>query len=326
MSVKNVFVVIINWNGERDTITCLESLLTVQYDQLHVIISDNGSKQSSLDAIRNWVRENLSENRSPIGIQSCTILNNGTNLGFTGGNTAGIRYALEHNADYVLFLNNDTIVTPEFLGLMVDAAESEPEIGIAGCKIFYADGEFDGRHKIWSLGGYSFRCGMAMNIASNEFDRKDWVGVKSQVLINGCCMLVKRAVIETVGVQDDRLFFGIDDVEYSFRASRYGWKNIVIRDAVIYHSASQSVVPRSGLQVYYLFRNILFFRLRNFAWYKNVGFICYFFARYVAAGCAYRSIRGRRHVNQGVYLGIKDFLRGQMGECRHAQLFVKHGL
>jgi GT2 family glycosyltransferase len=326
MSSKSVFAVIINWNGERDTIACLESLLTVQYDQLHVVISDNGSKPSSLEAIRLWLRENLSEKHSPCGIKSCTLLDNGTNLGFTGGNTAGIRYALDHNADYVLFLNNDTIATREFLGLMVEAADSDERIGIAGCKIFYAAEEPDGRHKIWSLGGYSFRLGMAMNIASNRFDERQWVGIRSQELINGCCMLIKRAVIETIGVQDDRLFFGIDDVEYSLRASRHGWHNIVIQDAVIYHAASQSVVPRSGLQVYYLFRNLLFFRLGNFAWYENIGFLCYFLLRYVVAGCVYRSIRGRRHVNLGVYLGIADFLKGNMGECRHAELFVKHRL
>jgi GT2 family glycosyltransferase len=70
-------------------------------------------------------------------------------------------------------------------------------------------------------------------------------------------MLIKRGVIETIGVQDDRLFFGMDDVEYSLRASLTGWKNLIAYDAVIYHAGSQSVTPNSGLQVYYIFRNAL---------------------------------------------------------------------
>jgi GT2 family glycosyltransferase len=123
--------------------------------------------------------------------------------------------------------------------------------------------------------------------------------------------------MEGVGVQNDELFFGIDDVEYSYRACKGGWKNIVVRDALIFHSASKSVVPRSGLQVYYLFRNVLYFRYREFSWFQNLPFAIVFVARYVLAAGLYRCIQGRHNVNAGVALAIRDFFVGKMGECTH---------
>lgn len=315
----SVYAVIVNWNGERDTIKCLESLLHASYQNLHVVISDNGSREASLCALQSWI------DSRPVGtdasaIRTCTILRNYRNLGFTGANTAGINFALTHNADYILFLNNDTIVTPDFLNIMVRAAESDPKIGIVGCKIFYTEAEPNGRHRLWSLGGYSFHLGMPINLGSEQYDRPEWKGVRQQDLINGCCMLLKRAMIDIAGVQDDLLFFGIDDVEYSFRASKYGWKNVVARDAVIYHSASRSVVSRSGLQVYYLFRNVLYFRFRNFLWYQNLLFLSVFAFRYLFLGCLYRLLMGQHSINRGVYLAMRDFWAGRMGECGHEEL------
>jgi GT2 family glycosyltransferase len=98
------------------------------------------------------------------GIQSCSVIENGKNLGFTGANSTGIRYALDHDADYLLFLNNDTIVTPDFLSRMIAAGEADSSVGIIGCKIFYASEEQNGIHNVLSLGGYEFKNGIPINI------------------------------------------------------------------------------------------------------------------------------------------------------------------
>lgn len=317
MSPK-VFVIIINWNGERDTVACLNSLLELNYPNCHVLISDNGSRADSLQVLRKWTSANFASDGSR-GIASLEILENGKNLGFTGANTIGIYHALANDAEYVLFLNNDTIVTPDFLTKMVAAAEADAGVGIVGCKIFQANADEQGRHRIWSLGGYTFAYGMPLNVAAGSYDKDEWKGVREQPLINGCCMLIRRGVIETVGVQDDRLFFGMDDVDYSLRASRQGWRNLVVLDAVIYHASAQSVVPRSGLQAYYIFRNALQLRTKNFSWIRNLPFFAFFAFRYVAAGCLYRWVRGRGRVNLGVYYALKDFFQGRTGECSHVR-------
>lgn len=315
-----VYVILVNWNGEVDTIACLNSLLKVQYSDMHVVISDNGSRDSSLSALHAWVEDNLPASASG-GIQSCEILENGTNLGFTGANTAGIYCAITRNANYVLFLNNDTIVTPDFLDHMIQVAEAEEKCGIVGCKILGRPEDDNGQgDKIWSLGGYAWKFGIPLNIASGQRDNPERNGKFDNDMINGCCMLIKREVIDQIGVQDDELFFGMDDADYSLRAREAGWRNIVTLDAKIYHVGSHSVGTGSPLQAYYLFRNMPYLRLRHFPWYRNLIFLTYYVTRYVVIGSLGRALLGRHKTNKAVRLAISDFLAGRMGPCMHPEM------
>jgi GT2 family glycosyltransferase len=324
----SVFVIVINWDGEDDTRQCLTSLQAVDYPNMHVVISDNGSRPASLAALREWAAGHAIVQSAPQesprlvgtgGIRSLCILENGSNLGFTGANTTGIRHALRHGADYVLFLNNDTVVTPAFLSRMVEVAEREPGYGLLGCKTLLGDGS-DPQRTIWSLGGYEYRFGNPMNIGSNQPDRPQWKGVVENELVCGCCMLIRRKAIETCGVQDDDLFFAIDDVEYSLRVAQRGWRNALVLDAEIYHAGSRSVDGRTGLQLYYLFRNTYYFRAKYFRWYRNILFFGHHFLRYFVIGGLGRFVLGRGSANKGMWLGVVDFLARRMGECHHPAL------
>jgi GT2 family glycosyltransferase len=328
-----VYIIVINWNGELDTIECLESLTRVDYDDMHVIVSDNGSRPESLRTLYAWAcdarlefssdAETPREN-SRSRIRTLTLLANGRNLGFTGANTVGIRHAMRHEARYVMFLNNDTTVTASFLSRMVATAERDPNRGIIGCKTFQRGSTTpDGRRRIWSLGGYEYVYGNPMNLGRNQLDRPEWKGELANDLVCGCCMLIRREVIETVGVQDDSLFFGIDDVEYSYRAAQHGWTNVLALDAEIDHEGSQSVEGRTGLQLYYLFRNTYYFRTKYFPWYRNVMFFAHHLSRYFVGGGLARIILGRGRANIGMVLGIYDFLRDRMGSCAHRALLER---
>jgi GT2 family glycosyltransferase len=330
-----VYVILINWNGEDDTSRCLTSLLSVDYPNMHVVVSDNGSRAASIAVLKQWAEnEGLAlmctdarpQSNPAASIKTLCIIENGRNLGFTGANTAGIRHALSHNAAYVLFLNNDTVVTPSFLSRLVEVAERHPEYGLLGCKTYLGDGTSPGQYPlIWSLGGYRYRFGNPMNLGSNQRDRREWRGVVENQLICGCCMLIRRATIERCGVQDDRLFFAIDDVEYSLRVAQAGWKNALVLDAQIYHAGSQSVEGRTGLQLYYLFRNTYYFRARYFRWYQNIVFFAHHLLRYVVVGGLGRVAIGRGGANRGMWLGLRDFMRGRMGECPYPELLQKRG-
>lgn len=328
-----VFVIIINWNGEDDTRACLNSLMHVAYPNMHVVVSDNGSRPDSLGALRDWASKQgvvVSPPDAPPlinpagGVRSLCIIENGRNLGFTGANTAGIRHAQRHNADYVLFLNNDTVVTPDFLSRMVEVAETDPKYGLLGCKTLLGSGEpSDAKRTVWSLGGYEYRFGNPMNIGSNMPDRPEWSGLQDNELICGCCMLIRRQTIEQCGVQDDDLFFAIDDVEYSLRVAQAGWKNALVLDAVIFHAGSRSVEGRAGLQLYYLFRNTYYFRSKYFPWYSNIVFFTHHLLRYFVIGGVGRFLLGRGRANRGMLLGVRDFLAHRMGECPHSGLLRK---
>lgn len=330
IAAPTVHVIVINWNGEADTINCLQSLLEVEYDEMHVVVSDNGSRPESIRAIREWAGERglrvSATSERPVRhpesrIRSLCLIESGRNLGFTGANTVGIEYALAHGSDYVLFFNNDALATPQFLARMVALAESDASYGVIGCKTFYAQPDpGSGRHRIWSLGGYEYVFGNPMNRGRNQYDRPEWTGVLETDLVCGCCMLIKRKVVDTVGVQDDRLFFAIDDVEYSMRAASQGWRNALALDAEIYHEGSASAAGRSGLQLYYLYRNTYYFRAKYFPWYRNVVFFAHHLSRYVVAGGIAKLLRGAGRANVGMLLGLYDFVTGRMGECPHPAL------
>lgn len=324
-----VYVIVINWNGEDDTIACLQSLTRVTFDNMHVIVSDNGSRPDSLRAIRDWAASaglhvgsaHAAPRENPgSSIRTLCLIENGQNLGFTGANTVGIQYAMARDAAYVMFLNNDTVVTTDFLTRMVSVAESDPAHGIVGCKTLLGDGS-ERPARVWSLGGYAYVYGNPMNRGRNQYDRPEWKGVLPSDLVCGCCMLIKRAVVEQIGVQDDTLFFGIDDVDYSLRAARRGFKNVLALDAEIYHEGSRSTEGRTGLQLYYLFRNTYYFRAHNFPWYRNLIFFAHHLTRYFLIGGVTRLLQGRGSANRGMVLGVYDFLRNRMGECTHAELF-----
>src|ERR1041385_7762298 len=112
MSVPSVAVILVNWNGKSDTLECLRSLEQDTYRLKRVIVVDNGSTDDSVEAIRR---------AHPL----TNVIETGTNLGFTGGNNVGIRYALSSGSDYVFLLNNDTTVAPDAVQALVDAAEAE---------------------------------------------------------------------------------------------------------------------------------------------------------------------------------------------------------
>src|SRR5689334_13312211 len=121
----SVSVVLLNWNGWKDTIPCVESLRQLGYANVQIVVVDNASTDESEERIR-------------AACPDVTLLQSGANRGFAGGNNVGIRYALEHSADYVWLLNNDTLVRPNTLSALVARAESDPRIGFVGSKILYA--------------------------------------------------------------------------------------------------------------------------------------------------------------------------------------------
>jgi len=119
-----VLVLVLNWNGWRDTLKCLSSLKGLDYQNSRVIVVDNGSTDDSVI----WIRRAYPE---------IELVETGVNLGFAGGNNVGIRYALKHGAKYAWLLNNDTLVAPNTLTEMVMIAKANPKVGAVGSVIYH---------------------------------------------------------------------------------------------------------------------------------------------------------------------------------------------
>jgi len=247
-----VSVIVLNWNGLADTLACLESLRRLDYPDYGVVVVDNGSTDGSPAAIRKRFPE-------------VTLIETGENLGYAGGNNVGLRHALAQGAGYALLLNNDTEVAPDFLRRLVEAAQSDPQIGVAGPMIYY----YDQPEVIWSAGGaIDWQRGKTWMVGLDERDSGQFGTVPREVdFVTGCALLVKRPVLEQAGLLDERFFVYYEEVEWCVRARRTGFKIVHVPQARIWHKISPGAQADSPLVHYYMTRNrLLFLRATGAGW------------------------------------------------------------
>lgn len=241
-SLPLVVIVVLNWNGRQDTLDCLRSLSSLDYPHARLLVVDNGSEDGSEEAFRR-ARPDLE------------ILQTGANLGFAGGNNQGIERALQLGAEYVLVLNNDTEVDPGFLDAMVARAEAEPRVGIVGAAITYAD---DPR-RLWAFGGGRFDVATGRVRHLQRPVDEDALETRGTVhfYVTGCAMLLRREVIETVGLLDTAYFHFCEDVDLCLRAEAAGFVARVAGEARIVHKVSATTRVDSPLFLYYNLRSRL---------------------------------------------------------------------
>jgi GT2 family glycosyltransferase len=295
-------IIILNWNGFEVTKECLESLVKVDNVNLNVILVDNGSKDGSVEKFNNLF---LNDEIDLIALEK--------NIGFTGGNNVGIKYAMDkYNPDFYLLLNNDTIVEPDFLEVMLRAFERDPLCFAVVPKILY----YDRPDVIWFAGGKISRItGIANHYGINKVDNKEYNIPGNTHFMNGCCALISKASIEVLGGLDDRFFANSEDVDYSWRILDYE-RNIYYEPrARIYHKVNYSFKANRGkwLAFYLAARGIVLLQVKHLPGYKLPVFFCAFFLRWVAYLTFklfflgdLRSIKG---IYQGVFDGIQKRLR-----------------
>ncbi|MER3523957.1 MAG: glycosyltransferase family 2 protein [Ignavibacteria bacterium] len=246
-----VFVVLVNWNGKVVTLDCLDSLARVSYPNFAVLVIDNASVDGSVQAIR--------EHHPDV-----TVLRQPTNLRFAGGNNAGIRYALEHNADMVCLLNNDTTVDPQFLTHLVERLQSDPTIGAVAPKIYY-HGE---PNRIWFAGGeISMWTGTMRHIGIREWDHGQYEASRAIDYATGCCVLTTNKVIERVGMLDESYYMYTEDADWSMRIRRAGYRIVFEPKAKVWHKLS---VASGGHLSLYKMANKFVSNLRFFFRYASL--------------------------------------------------------
>lgn len=288
--------VILNWNGWRDTIACIESLLRAEPPPGRIVVCDNGSTDDSVQQLEAWMRAEAGPDFSRLtrvamgDVEESAeapaaatpehtpprlcLVANGVNLGFAGGVNVGLRVALcERSCKFFWILNNDTVVAPAALQQALLRMSAGAEIGICGSTLVYehdrdtvqafgGSGYAEWSGRTWHLGALSTLAEVPADPTAVE---------ERMACVVGAAMLVRRELLETVGLLTEDYFLYFEEIDWAQRAAgrfRLGYAP----GSVVFHKEGASIGTASGggspLSVYYLFRN----RVR-FAWRFHRGYL-----------------------------------------------------
>lgn len=301
--MSKVYIILVNWNGWRDTIECLESVLRNDFKEYKVIVCDNGSTDNSLEHIKIWADGKLDAFNGDVTLRKLSfppiskpvpyteidreeaerrraeveegpplvLIRNGANLGFAGGNNVGMRYALaDGDFDYVWLLNNDTVIQPDALTSLIERMKEKPEAGMCGSTLLH----YEKPDKVQALGGgwYCKWLGLPWHYGrfgklAASVDRK-----KAEARMNyveGASMLVSRSFLQDVGLMCEDYFLYFEEPDWAIRA-RGRYALAYAPSSVVYHKVGRSIgttsnpLHKSQVCDYYNIRNRLLFTSRHY--------------------------------------------------------------
>ena len=182
------------------------------------------------------------------------------------------------NIEYVLLLNNDTVVDQDFLSELIKVAEKTDKVGFCGPKSYYY--EFEGRKDVINFAGGSLNIlkGQSYSIGVNEIDYGQYDIIKTVEYVEGSCMLAKKEVLEKIGLLDTSYFAYWEETDWCMRAYNAGYKSVYVPKAKIWHKVSASI--DSPTRIYYYNRNRFIFLKKNAKKIQLLSFFIYFFIFY----------------------------------------------
>lgn len=253
MNEPRVSIVIVHYGSLANTTKCLQSLKKLEFAKnADRIIIDNAAKEPACEL------EKLFEFTTVIRVEE--------NTGFSGGNNAGIRFALKQkNPDMIVLLNDDTTVSPDFLKPLWNLLQEKPRAAAVSPKIYFSPGrEF---HKesypkqqlgkiLWYAGGWlDWKEVVAWHRGVDEIDEGQYDTVVRLPFASGCCLALRPQAIKESGMFNDDLFLYWEDVELSLRLKKAGWEIWYQPKSIIWHDNAGSSGSGSKLHEYYQTRN-----------------------------------------------------------------------
>lgn len=225
-----VYIVLVNYHTESDTIECIQSMREkLTYKNYRVVVVDNSKDEKSFNILK------------AADLGDAILIKSEQNNGFAAGCNIGIVEAQKDKADYVLLLNNDTIIKSNDLIEQLLAGFKTGKVGMTGGKIFYYDYPED----VWYAGGY------VSKIRLRAKNRVNIEGIVNTPFITGCMQMIKMSVIEQIGLMNEDYFLCYEDNDYCERIHKAGYQTVYNSDAQIYHKCSKSNPPSSPTSIYY---------------------------------------------------------------------------
>ncbi len=299
-----VVIVILNYCRWRETSDCIQSLRQCRYPNFEILIVDNASKDDSVEQLRK-------------AFPAVEIVQATRNCGYTGGVNVGIRAALKNDPSFILLLNEDTIVTPNFLSELVGAMVDHPRAA-AACGTIYHHPE---TARIWYAGGtlVPWR-GLAVHSKSLPTHSEDGAAAARRVtFVTGCMTLIRVSALDIIGMKDERFFMSLEDIEHSARILKRGFDLLYVPRCVIYHRIPLRY--ESSFNLYYSVRNRLL--LISEAFSPPVRYIAriYFLCGILVKMMGWLIIRPE--FLRAARMGLQDYFANRLYEGRGVSEFAK---
>ena len=286
MRKPSVAIVLVNWNNRQDTLDCLESLAAMDFPEYGIILVDNGSTDGSIEIFR--ARDDVD------------FIENGENLGIARANNVGIARARERGFDCIMLLNNDTVVAPDMLSILVGELESDPRVGVVGPKMYYHS-EPD---VIWFAGGVIMPWrGDCAHVGYEEKDKGQHDVQEETDYITSCCMLARTSLYTELGGIDPYYFIYFDETDFCLRAVRAGHRVLYVPRARLWHKVSRSMGGVGSARYWHHYmRSRVYFIRKFYPWPNRVVSYLWIFLHDLPR-CMLRFLRGRAFDRVPAYLG-----------------------
>ncbi len=247
--MPKVSIIVLNWNGKKFLKNCLDSLQKLTYTSIEIIVVDNNSKDGSLEFVKkNYPKIILVENKE--------------NYGFAKGNNIGYKKA---KGEYILILNNDTVVTPDFLNPLVETFKKDSHIGCLQPQIRL----LENKNMLDGVGAFLTSTGFLYHFGYLKVKNRDIYNKRMKIFsAKGACMLLNRKAIEKVGLFDEDFFIFFEETDLCFRLWLAGFTVVYEPESIIYHIGGADTTSSKSYQVerraYLSLRNMFCSYLKNF--------------------------------------------------------------
>lgn len=294
-----VYIIILNWNGYKDTIECIESIKKITYKNYDILIIDNGSTDNSVTEL---------SKKYP----NVTIIENQENLGYAGGNNIGFKYALKKKAEYTFIINPDSIISETCINELIVKMNDDSSIGMASPKIYF----YDKPKIIWYAGSkIDWKRGLTPHVGYNEIDNGQFDKYTYTDRVSGCAVMIKTDLLKRIGFFDERYFLYFEETDLSVRFKKLGYNVAFIPNAKCWHKISKSTGGYYGsIYQYYMTRNnLLFMKIHG-----KKYFIEFFAHSIIRSSISFLKILKNAQGNRftlvlSVFKGYQDFFLNKYG-------------
>jgi GT2 family glycosyltransferase len=267
--VPFVTCVMPNWNGKDDTLECLDSLSQLDYPKhrIEIIIVDNGSQDGSQEIIRKKFKE-----MERFGFWRLLLIENVKNIGAPAAYNKGIK-AAHPEYDYIFKLDNDVVLKSDALKHLVEVSENDDKVGIAGGTVFY----YSAPEIVW-LTGLKLNPYLMKGKCEHSHQHKSQIEFEKIAFydeIPGCSCLIKKKLLEKIGLFDENYFIYTDDADFCMRSRKGGYSNIWVSKTIIWHKIANTTKKISGFGLYYIIRNRIIFQRKHASFWEYLMFTLY---------------------------------------------------